>query len=253
MSPSRAALVALAGTLIVVLAGCFSGDGDGAADRMATRGAASTATVPTETPTPPSSDSPSPAPQTTSTKPTPRETSTRTRTASLTIPSIGLKDLHVVPYEGTTDDWPGTRIQNRGVATSPYGDHGGVGPGEIGNYLVTAHRLSAGGPLRDLPSLDQGDSVLVTSGGMIYEYKITKTRKTSFRSESSLAEQRAAVPGSPGERPTESMITISTCATPEDDAAGNFWRDDKGNPEHRIDKVGVLASTRKTPGNPASP
>ncbi|MGP3925068.1 class E sortase [Streptomyces sp. 8N616] len=253
MSPSRAAWIALAGTLTLVLAGCFSGGGDEGAGRMATRGSASTATAPTERPTTPSPNSPSPAPQTTSTKPTPRETSTRTQTASLTIPSIGLQDLHVVPYEGTTDDWPGTRIQNRGVAASPYGDRGGVGPGEIGNYIVTAHRLSAGGPLHNLPSLDLGDSVLVTSGGMIYEYEITQTRKTSFRSESSLTEQRAAVPGSPGERATESMITISTCATPEDDAAGNFWRDDRGNPEHRIDKVGVLASTRKAPGNPASP
>lgn len=40
------------------------------------------------------------------------------------------------------------------------------------------------------------------------------------------------------------MITLSTCATPEDDAAGNFWRDEFGNPEHRIDKVGVLVAER---------
>jgi sortase A len=154
----------------------------------------------------------------------------------------------VVPYEGTTDDWPGTRIQDRGVAASPYGPHGGVGPGEIGNYLVTAHRLSAGGPLRDLPALEVGESVFVTSGGTVHEYRITETRKTSFRSERSLAEQRAAVPGKPGERPTKAMITVSTCATPEDDAAGNFWRDAKGNPEHRIDKVGVLVSSTKAQG-----
>jgi sortase A len=158
----------------------------------------------------------------------------------LSVPAIGLEDLRVVPYEGTTDDWPGTLIQNRGVAASPYGDRGGVGPGEIGNYLVTAHRLSAGGPMRDLPALDTGDSVFVTAGGSVYEYVITETRQTSFRSERSLAEQRAAVPGHPGEKPTKAMVTLSTCATPEDDAAGNFWRDDKGNPEHRIDKIGVL-------------
>jgi len=40
------------------------------------------------------------------------------------------------------------------------------------------------------------------------------------------------------------MITLSTCATPEDDAAGNFWRDAHDNPEHRIDRIGVLVSTR---------
>ncbi|GGT29090.1 hypothetical protein GCM10014713_23240 [Streptomyces purpureus] len=166
----------------------------------------------------------------------------KTATALLSMPTIGVKDLKVVPYEGTTDDRAGTVIQDRGVAASPYGKRGGVGPGEVGNYLVTAHRLSAGGPMRDLPALKKGDSVFVQLGGTVYEYRITDTRKTSFRSERSLAEQRAAVPGKPGERPTRAMITLSTCATPEDHAAGNFWSDAQGNPEHRIDKIGVLVS-----------
>ncbi|MEV5157126.1 class E sortase [Streptomyces sp. NPDC053728] len=171
-------------------------------------------------------------------------TDPRTATAELTIPSIGVTALPVVPYEGTTDDTPGTRVQDRGVAASPYGENGGVGPGEVGNYLVTAHRLSAGGPLRDLPSLGKGDTVLVEESGTVYEYRITENRRTSFRSERSLAEQRAEVPGEPGEKPTRAMITLSTCATPEDDAAGNFWRDAHHNPEHRIDRIGVLVSSR---------
>ncbi|MFJ2933900.1 class E sortase [Streptomyces sp. NPDC087219] len=164
--------------------------------------------------------------------------------AELSIPSIGVEDLDVLPYEGTTDDRAGTRIQDRGVAASPHGARGGVGPGEVGNYLVTAHRLSAGGPLRDLPSVEVGDLVHVTADGTVHTYEIVETRTTSFRSARSLAEQRAAVPGEPGEKPTRAMITLSTCATPEDNAAGNFWRDAQHNPEHRIDKIGVLKSTR---------
>ncbi len=171
-------------------------------------------------------------------------TDPRTEVAVLAVPAIGVEDLDVVPYEGTTDDRPGSRIQDRGVAASPYGEEGGVGPGDVGNYLVTAHRLSAGGVLRDLPELEQGDAVSVTEDGTRYTYEITATRQTSFRSERSLAEQRAEVPGKPGEEPTRAMITLSTCATPEDDAAGNFWRDEFGNPEHRIDKVGVLVAER---------
>ncbi|MFJ6516425.1 class E sortase [Streptomyces sp. NPDC091406] len=171
-------------------------------------------------------------------------TDPRTATAVLDIPAIGVEDLDVVPYEGTTDDRPGSRIQDGGVAASPYGERGGVGPGDVGNYLVTAHRLSAGGALRDLPELEKGDPVHVTEDGTRYTYEITATRQTSFRSERSLAEQRAEVPGKPGEEPTRAMITVSTCATPEDDAAGNFWRDRFGNPEHRIDKVGVLVAER---------
>ncbi|MFF8966560.1 class E sortase [Streptomyces globisporus] len=171
-------------------------------------------------------------------------TDPRTEVAVIAVPAIGVEDLDVVPYEGTTDDRPGSRIQDRGVAASPYGEEGGVGPGEVGNYLVTAHRLSAGGVLRDLPEVEQGDSVYVTEDGTRYTYEITATRQTSFRSERSLAEQRAEVPGKPGEEPARAMITLSTCATPEDDAAGNFWRDEFGNPEHRIDKIGVLVAER---------
>ncbi|MBT2511553.1 sortase [Streptomyces sp. ISL-98] len=256
MFSPRCVPAALAGTLIVVLAGCTTSGGDSTADKPAP--APVTVLSPDTSAKPDSSAKAAtavePAPATSSTEPAAPKSSTRHQTALLAIPSIGITDLRVVPYEGTTDDWAGTRIQDRGVAASPYGDEGGVGPGEVGNYLVTAHRLSAGGPLRELPSVDEGDSVFVTAGGKVYEYKITDTRTTSFRSKRSLAEQRAAVPGSPDKRPTEAMITISTCATPEDDATGNFWRDDKGNPEHRIDKIGVLASSRAAPASaPTAP
>ncbi|MBW5484201.1 class E sortase [Streptomyces bambusae] len=173
----------------------------------------------------------------------PAGASRATEASTLSIPSVGIAGLRVMPYEGTTDDAPGTRIQDLGVAASPYGKAGGVGPGQVGNFLVTAHRLSAGGPLRELPAVDEGDSVLVTAGGMVYTYEIVATRSTSFRSERSLTEQRAAVPGQPGATATQAMITISTCATPEDHARGNFWSDAQGNPEHRIDKIGVLRGT----------
>jgi sortase A len=237
MSRSRTLPAALTGAVVALLLGCSTATEPATTSAKPPRDTPSATTAPSTTP------SASSAPSEPSEKPAPRKTSIRTQTASLTIPAIGLKDLRIVPYEGTTDDWAGTRIQNRGVAASPYGSRGGVGPGEVGNYLVTAHRLSAGGPLRELPALDEGDPVIVTSGGTVYEYEITDTRETSFRSGRSLAEQRAAVPGLPGKQPSQAMITISTCATPEDDAAGNFWRDDKGNPEHRIDKIGVLTST----------
>ena len=164
----------------------------------------------------------------------------RPRRALLSIPALGLRDLPVLPYRGWTDDAPGTAIQDRGVAASPFGPRGGVGPGGIGNYQVTAHRTSSTKAFLDLPSLETGDRVIVRSGDTRYVYEITTTRETSFRSARSLAEQRAAVPGRPGEPPTQPMITLSTCATQEDHAKGNFWSDEFKNPEHRIDKIGVL-------------
>lgn len=193
-------------------------------------------------PSPPATPTPTPTP--TPTQPTSTPTPRSQGPAVLRIPALQLERLTVVPYTGSPDDGPGTRIQNTGKAASPHGALGGLGPGEVGNYIVTGHRNSHGGPLHELPSLARGDTVEVTAGGTVFTYTITGTRSVSFRSKDSLRKQRAAVPGSPGIVPTRASITISTCATQEDHAAGNFWADAFDNPEHRIDKIGVLTSTR---------
>lgn len=172
----------------------------------------------------------------------------RPRQATLDIPALGIRDLAVVPYRGWTDDAPGTAIQDRGVAASPHGPRGGTGPGGVGNYQVTAHRTSSTRAFEFVPDLRRGDRVRVEADGVRYVYRIVGTRRTSFRSERSLAEQRAAVPGHPGRRPTRAMITLSTCLTPEDHAAGNWWSDEFGNPEHRADKIGVLVRSERLRG-----
>jgi sortase A len=165
------------------------------------------------------------------------------RRARLSIPALGLHDLAVVPYRGWTDDAPGTRIQDRGLGASPFGPRGGVGPGGLGNYQVTGHRTSSTHPFAALPSLRLGARAVVVAAGVRYVYEIRRTRQTSFRSAVSLAEQRAAVPGRPGVAPRHGYLTLSTCATQEDHAAGNYWSDALHNPEHRIDKIGVLVRT----------
>ncbi|MEU6300303.1 class E sortase [Streptomyces erythrochromogenes] len=244
--PSRAVPVVLAGAVTALLAAC--GPSAAAGPAAPPRTAAAPATAASAPATGPASALPAAtAAHAPAATPAQDPADARTRESTLSVPAAGISGLRVVPYEGTTDDVPGTRIQDRGHAASPYGKKGGVGPGQVGNFLVTAHRLSAGGPLRDLPAVGEGDTVTVTSGGVQYTYEITATRKTSFRSQRSLDEQRAAVPGSPGATPTRAMITISTCATPEDHAEGNFWSDAQGNPEHRIDKVGVLRGTTAAP------
>ncbi|MFE7185871.1 sortase domain-containing protein [Streptomyces erythrochromogenes] len=243
--PSRAVPVVLAGAVTALLAACGPSAAAGPAAPPGTAAAPATpSSTATATATAGGPASAAHAPAATHAQ---DPVDLRTRESALSIPSAGVSGLRVVPYEGTTDDVPGTRIQDRGHAASPYGKQGGVGPGQVGNFLVTAHRLSAGGPLRDLPAVGEGDTVTVTVDGVEYTYEITATRKTSFRSQRSLDEQRAAVPGSPGATPTQAMITISTCATPEDHAEGNFWSDAQGNPEHRIDKIGILRKTAAAP------
>jgi len=168
----------------------------------------------------------------------------RQRDARMSIPRLGIEDLEVQAYEGMTDDGPGTDIQNRGIAARPHGPSGGTGPGGIGNYQITGHRNTAGGVFFDLPTLAAGDRVLVEAAGTVYVYRVTTTRITSFLSERSLREQRAAVPGRPGVAATRPMLTLSTCRTQEDRAEGNFYSDELDNPENRIDKIGVLVRTQ---------
>ena len=230
---------AAAAVTLLVLAGCSSTAAESLAPMPGAPAVGSTA----------STAAPGPAPQP-FVPPTPELTSRilasdgRPREAQLSIPSLGIKNLRVRPYRGTPDDAFGTKIQNRGIAASPHGVRGGVGPGGIGNHIVTAHRTSSTKAFARLPRLRDGAKVYVVAGGHRYTYEIVATKITSFRSKASLAKQSAAVPRRPGVGATEAMITLSTCRTPEDRAEGNFWSDRFGNPEHRIDKIGRLVDIR---------
>ena len=231
----------------VLLAGCASQDAPSAAEDPAP----STDVRPSPSAAPTQAHPSRPArprdPSPERTRPVEEAPPQEPRRSFLTVPALGLDAVPVVRYPGTPDDAPGTRIQDSGPAASPRGPGGGVGPGEVGNFLVTAHRTSHTAPFRDLPALRPGARVLVRSGSTVFVYRVTTTRSTSFRSPRSLAEQSAAVPGRPGAVPVRPVITLSTCATPEDHAAGNYWSDELGNPEHRIEKIGVLVEERPAP------
>lgn len=231
---------------VAVLSGCAAASGDSptAAPTPTATPEANPEAGSATTSTGPERSTPRPAVPTKPAEPEPLHTDGRPRPSTLSIPAVGVLDLRVVPYRGTPDDRPGTEIQDGGVAASPYGSGGLVGPGGIGNYVVTAHRLSSTQAFLDLPTLRPGERVHVTAGATRLTYEIVRTRWTSFRSPRSLAAQSAAVPGRPGEEPTRAMITLSTCATPEDHARGNYWADEFDNPEHRIDKIGVLVADR---------
>ena len=151
----------------------------------------------------------------------------------------------MVRYRGSPDDAAGTAIQNAGSLASPRGPGGGVAAGQVGNHIVTGHRLSSTEPFR-VPALAPERQPRARAGGRdtVHVYEVRRTRWTSFRSRASLVAQRAPVPGRPGAEATRPMITLSTCATLEDHAAGNYWADEFDNPEHRIDKIGVLVATR---------
>ena len=231
-------LGALTGVLLVAT-GCSQGEGRTSppVDEPVTEASTQTPSqTPSPTPTPTPTDTPTDTPT-----PTPDPEPER---SFVTIGELELRGFPVQRYRGSPDDAAGTAIQNDGDMASPRGPRGGVGPGEVGNFIVTGHRLSSTMPLRDSPSLERGDRIEVRSGATVYVYEVRRTRWTSFRSPESLAAQRAPVPGRPGVEATQPMITLSTCATIEDHAAGNYWSDEFDNPEHRIDKIGVLVDSR---------
>ena len=240
----------LAGVLLVALAACAQQDGQGSGSAAASSAEPTASTTPSspQTASPSGSGVPSAEP---TPEPTPAPTAEpapvpEPRRSFMSVPALGLRDFPVVRYRGSPDDAPGTRIQNEGPMASPRGPRGGVGPGEVGNVIVTGHRTSHTAPLADLPGLAVGARILVRSGGPGVRLPGLRPRETSFRSAASLARQRAAVPGRPGVAPTQAMLTLSTCATPEDHAEGNYWSDEFGNPEHRIDKIAVLERVRST-------
>lgn len=221
-----------------MLPACSSPASAPGTEAPAERPTSSTAT-PSTTPTPEPSATPTPE---ASAEPEPQ--APEPRRSFVSIPELGMSDFPVVRYPGSPDDAPGTALQNAGEMASPRGARGGVGPGEVGNFIVTGHRLTGTAPLRYSPSLRRGDRIRVRSADTVFVYEVRRTRWTSFREPESLRAQRAPVPGRPGERATQAMITLSTCATPEDHAVGNYWSDEFDNPEHRIDKIGVLVATR---------
>ncbi len=230
------AVVLLAATVVAVASACSTDS--------TRRGSEAPGPAPAEqrTPSAPTPESPTPTSEPTSEPAEPAVP--EPRRSFVTVPAIGLRDFPVVRDRGSPDDAPGTALQNAGDMASPRGPRGGTGPGEVGNYIVTGHRLTGTAPLRDSPSLRRGDRILVRTGDTVYVYEVRRTRWTSFRRPASLRAQRAEVPGRPEADATRPMITLSTCATLEDHANGNYWSDEFDNPEHRIDKIGVLVATR---------
>src|SRR3954454_4414922 len=80
--------------------------------------------------------------------------------ALIRIPKFGKK--YVMPVqEGTSD----------AVLAEGFGHVlGTAGPGEVGNFAVSAHRVTHGEPLRHMPDLRPGDKVIVETKTFTYTY-----------------------------------------------------------------------------------
>ncbi len=121
----------------------------------------------------------------------------------LRVPRFG--DTYEQPIvKGFTDD-----ALARGVAW----DTKSARPGEIGNFAIAAHRVTHGEPFAKFPKLKKGDLVYVETRTDIFTYKL-RNSGTSIEVDFTVGWplQRVPDPDAAGERPTQAVVTMVTCA-----------------------------------------
>ncbi len=83
-------------------------------------------------------------------------------------------------------------------------------PGQIGNFAVAGHRVTHGQPFAKLLTLKKGDEVIVETREAIYTYVMDDSPRqlTVDDSETWVLDP---VPGKASAKPTEALITLTTC------------------------------------------
>lgn len=117
--------------------------------------------------------------------------------ALLRIPALG-RDWKFAVVEGATLTQ---------LATGPGHVAGTQLPGQIGNFAVAAHDITAGNPFLHLKSLRAGDRIYVTTQYATYTYAVTSEQVVRYTDVAVLA----PVPGSPSAVATSAHITLITC------------------------------------------
>jgi sortase A len=108
-------------------------------------------------------------------------------------------------------------------------------PGQVGNFAVAGHRVTAGNPFWSLPSLKDGDLVYIDTKVNTYTYMVTG-KQMVMPSDTAVLD---AVPGHPGRRPSQRLITLITC-------------DPAWTGTHRVIVTGVLVSAAARSSAPAA-
>ncbi len=145
-----------------------------------------------------------------------RQWSGASELAALTSPSeLGVGTpfaLLRIPQLGRS--WQFAVVQGTGqgqLALAPGHLPGTALPGQVGNFVVAGHRVTAGGPFWRLPSLHPGSMVIVITINASYEYEVTDRPRSVSADDTAVT---APVPGHPGEQARIRMITLITCDSP---------------------------------------
>ncbi len=117
--------------------------------------------------------------------------------AFLRIPRLG-RDFKVPVVEGVRES-----DLSRGVGHYPKT----ALPGQVGNFAAAGHRATNGEPFRDLDRMRKGDAVVVETRNTWLTYVVDET-KIVTPSDTWVVDP---VPGQRNVKPTERLLTLTTC------------------------------------------
>lgn len=124
--------------------------------------------------------------------------------AMIRVPEFG-DDYSFVVVEG---------VERDDLRKGPGHYPGSAMPGEVGNFVISGHRTTYSAPFNDLGELERGDEILIDTRGKQYVYEVTGRDIV----EPTAVEVTAPVPYHPGKKPTERLITLTTCHPKYSDA-----------------------------------
>jgi sortase A len=127
--------------------------------------------------------------------------------ALIRIPRFGKK--YVMPVQAGTSD--AVLAEGFGHVT------GTAGPGRVGNFAVSAHRVTHGEPLRHMPDLRPGDRVIVETRNATFTYRLDTNPNdlvVTFRDVWVVDRLPRNPHGGvqPAQRPGQRLLTLTTCA-----------------------------------------
>ena len=135
-------------------------------------------------------------------------TSGTTAVAVVRIPRFG-RGFAVPLLEGTSDEALAAGIGHL---------DGTAEPGEVGNVVLAAHRVTHGEPFAELPSLRKGDEVVIETADTTYTY-VVDTDGDDLEVSFDDGWVADAVPDNPdpdgvepSQEPGQRLITLTTCA-----------------------------------------
>ena len=80
-------------------------------------------------------------------------------------------------------------------------------PGEIGNFVVSGHRTTYGGPFNRIDELGAGDPIVVQTRDRWSIYRVTTTKVVP----PTATDVIRPVPEQPGKKATKAVLTLTTC------------------------------------------